>query len=138
MGLSLTTLISLIIVAIAIVQLARRWIKSGQIQANSSAWPEIEATIQTVSLEPTNGRSHDLVPCAAFSYQVNGEYYSGRFALAVSGEEAEDVAKQIKDSKVSILYNPISPSEFLIPLEQLHGYDLKQPSNNIQGTFPIQ
>ena len=37
MGLSLTTLISLIIVAIAIVQLARRWIKSGQIQANSSA-----------------------------------------------------------------------------------------------------
>src|SRR5580692_6116546 len=49
----------------------------------AKSWPTAQATIQPGGMEPVNSgeRRAVILPCFAFSYVVNGEYYSGRFSL---------------------------------------------------------
>jgi hypothetical protein len=46
-------------------------------------WPETEATIRSAEMETVDRVGHlgELLPFLAFSYVVDGEYYSGRFGL---------------------------------------------------------
>ena len=53
----------------------------------AKSWPSTEATIQSGGIEEINsGRSTFERPVFAFSYVVDGEYYSGRFALLAKGD----------------------------------------------------
>ena len=49
----------------------------------AKGWPTAEATIQYGRIEVVSAKGLNTVrlPAFAFSYQVQGEYYSGRFAL---------------------------------------------------------
>lgn len=89
-----------------------------------------EATIQQAEFieftSNSKGERAHLYPCFAFSYVVDGEYYSGRFGLAVEGEPADELAREMKDQKFEVSYKPIRPSEYYIPDELMHGYEVLQ------------
>jgi hypothetical protein len=50
---------------------------------DAADWPETEATIRSAEMETVDRVGHlgELLPFLAFSYVVDGEYYSGRFGL---------------------------------------------------------
>jgi len=87
-----------------------RWQKSKLTKAKQ--WPRTEATIQTGAIEvvaPDLGSAMRL-PVFAFSYQVGGEYYSGRFALMPYTVQIRRLAGQSNDrSKTSNLLRFRSP-----------------------------
>lgn len=85
-------------------------------------WHVTEGTIQSVNSEIIyQGRSSMEVPVCDFSYQVNGEYYSGR--LSVSGFTAPDDPhiRKLIDRKIEVRYSPTNPKKFLVPSVDLDG-----------------
>jgi len=122
-----------LICALAAYSFWSRW-KDKQIQETED-WPNAEATIQQAELQKFGGPKSRVYfyPCFAFSYPVGDEYCSGRFGLAVEGDEADRLIREMIDRKLSICYKPEEPSVFYIPDEQIEGYDVLQersPDNN--------
>ena len=118
-----------------------RWQKSKLTKAKQ--WPKTEATIQTGAIEvvaPDLGSAMRL-PVFAFSYQVGGEYYSGRFALMpytgeyYSGRFAlmpytvqydDSLVNRMIGRKLLICYDSAHPERCLIPDDMIDGYKVKQ------------
>lgn len=104
-----------------------RWQKSKLTKAKQ--WPKTEATIQTGAIEvvaPTLG-SVIRLPVFAFSYQVGGEYYSGRFALMPYTVQYDDsLVNRMIGRKLLICYDSAHPDRCLIPDDMIDGYKVKQ------------
>ena len=104
-----------------------RWQKSKLTKAKQ--WPRTEATIQTGAIEvvaPTLG-SVIRLPVFAFSYQVGGEYYSGRFALMPYTVQYDDsLVNRMIGRKLLICYDSAHPDRCLIPDDMIDGYKVKQ------------
>jgi hypothetical protein len=80
--------------------------------SNSSNWPMMPATIEEVTVQADYGRSSTTYRTeVAYSYQVGGEYYSGRYTTdSFSEEEAKSIARRHpKGSTVQIHVNPTKP-----------------------------
>lgn len=90
------------------------------------SWPTTEATIQSAAEEEVGaGRSRVTLPCFAFSYNIGGEYYSGRFALWATGEKRAVLLREMVDRKMTIHYDSDHPSSFFIPEESIEGCEVK-------------
>ena len=104
-----------------------RWQKSKLTKAKQ--WPRTEATIQTGAIEvvaPTLG-SVIRLPVFAFSYQVGGEYYSGRFALMPYTVQYDDsLVNRMIGRKLLICYDSAHPDRCLIPDDMIDGYKVEQ------------
>jgi hypothetical protein len=74
----------------------------------SSSWPTAEGTVESVDVREVRTRStHYFALEAAYSYSLNGEYYSGRFTRNFGSEsEAWDYADSLKGGRVPLRYNP--------------------------------
>lgn len=88
-------------------------------------WPSTEAAIQSAEVKEVGLRYKTPLPCFAFSYLVDGSYYSGRFALSVAGEQVDTLLKALIGRTMIIQYDPKRPASFRIPDEFIEGYDVR-------------
>ena len=80
--------------------------------SNSSNWPLMPATVEEVAVHAHFGRSSTTYRTeVVYSYQIGGEYYSGRYATdSFSEEDANAVAsKYPKGATMQIHVNPAKP-----------------------------
>ena len=86
---------------------------------DAADWPETEATIQSAGMELIErvGHIREEVPFFAFSYVVQGEYYSGRFGLRVPEDRATSLMREWINTKIALQYDPNRPSVYRIPDE---------------------
>ena len=96
-----------IIVALAVVLALvgfelYRWAKF----RGADSWPATQGTIENLDVKEVRTRStHYFALDAAYSYSVNGEYYSGQFTKNFETEsEASDYAESLKGHTVSLRY----------------------------------
>lgn len=110
------------IVILRLVQQKRR-------EAKAKTWPSAQATVQMGTMEVVfKSRSVTMtLPCFAFSYVVNGEYYVGRFALGAKGEKAARLVREMEDRTFLVHYDPENPTRFYLPYQSIEGSRLKQP-----------
>jgi hypothetical protein len=85
--------------------------------SDSSNWPIILATVEEVKVQPHYGRSSTTY-CAEvlYSYQVGGEYYSGRYAADSFVEEDANavVREHPKGSTLQIQVSPANPKRSVV------------------------
>ena len=92
-------------------------------------WPTTEATVQSGAVEVVASTRSSTVglPAFAFSYQVGGEYYSGRFALMpYTVKYDESLIGRIIGRKLVVCYDPAHPDRWLIRDETMDGYKVEQ------------
>jgi len=70
----------------------------------ADSWPATQGTIESLDVKEVRTRTaHYFALDAAYSYSVNGEYYSGRFAKIFETEsEASDYAANLKGGPVYV------------------------------------
>ncbi|MGA9062904.1 MAG: hypothetical protein WB341_14720 [Terracidiphilus sp.] len=122
-------------VVIALVFWSRR--KENRVE-EALNWPTTEATVQTAAVERVGGgRYAPDLPVFAFSYVVEEEYYSGRFALDAKGDRADDLVKEMIDRKLAVCYDPKRPSTWFIPDESIEGCEVYQKlSDKLDPLYP--
>lgn len=103
-------------------------------------WPQSEATIETGGLEVVFSSRYGQIrlPVFAFSYVVNGEYYSGRFALKpYTVEYDESIIARMIGRKLPVCYGPLRPDQWVIPDEMIEGYKVEQKTGpHLIGLYP--
>ena len=83
-------------------------------------WPYTYGTVEHAEPKMVGeGRSGYWVGELAYSYSVDGEYYSGIFHLPASSEEsAWDAVRGWKDRKVIVHYMRNAPSRSMLIMEE--------------------
>jgi len=101
----------------ASIRFIRRWF----LKHAAQNWPMVNATV--VSLYTANTGSRDAahwIAVLGYSYEVNGQRYSGNFGLGshTSSDKtiAEEAGEAWRDQKIMVRYNPEKPekSAFLV------------------------
>lgn len=85
--------------------------------SDSSSWPIILATVEEVTVQAHYRRSSTTFTAeVAYSYQVDGEYYSGRHsAESFTEQEANAVARaHPKGSTVQVHVSPAKPDRSIL------------------------
>jgi hypothetical protein len=76
------------------------------------------------------------LPVFAFSYQVFGEYHSGRFALMpYTTEPDESFTSRMIGRKLQLRYDPAHPEQWFIPDELIEGCKVEQKLGRVLTTF---
>lgn len=122
-----TDVISLVVL-LCLVWLAVNWWWQRRSARQTAGWSLSEATIESVKDEIVNhsGRGGTItLPVLAFSYQVSGEYYSGRFALYPYITDLGDMTRMI-GRKLQVRYNPAHPEMWFIPDKLMEGCKVEQ------------
>jgi hypothetical protein len=88
-----------------------------------------EATIESGAMEAVaHARYGDVtLPVFAFSYVVDREYYSGRFALfPYITDPGESIFARMAGRKLQLHYDPRKPAEWFLPEELIEGCEVEQ------------
>ncbi len=94
---------------------------------NAETWPTTEATVQSGEEFITSGRGGGVsIFSIAFSYVVNGEYYSGRFELLPDSGSADGVLSRMKGRRFQVHYDPAKPVAYYIPEKKMEDCDVVQ------------
>jgi hypothetical protein len=128
----------LLVSAFPALFIARMVWRNGRVE-KAQTWPTTEATVQSGEMEVVaSGRGGDVsIPCFAFSYVVNGEYYSGRFGLLPNFGNPDQVLERMKDRKFRVHYDPSKPDTYYVPGEQMEGCDIEQRlSDQLVNIYP--
>ncbi len=96
--------------------------------ANTAEWLETEGTIQSAAIERLD--KNVWYPGFAFSYVVDGEYYSGKFFLKADDARSEDLIRNLIHNKLSIQYNPDDPGEWYIAENTIGSCEIIQKLNS--------
>jgi hypothetical protein len=113
-----------------------------QLLEQAEQWLPVEARIESGALEGTHESGKILLPTFAFSYQVSGEYYSGRFSLMPKAfpttEILESIIDQMSGRKLLVRYQPAHPEVWFIPDEFIDGLKVEQKigSHVIHDYYP--
>ena len=93
-------------------------------------WPSVEGTIESGQREMVADSGSAILPVFAFSYQVAGEYYGGRFALRpyTTDPTVTDPSfiEHMIGRKVRVNYNPVHPEEWFVANERVEGCRVEQ------------
>jgi hypothetical protein len=129
-----------IFVAIATwVVLRHRLSKLAQV---ATGWPTTEATVGSGTLESTREDRKIVLPTFAFSYQISGEYYSGRFCLIPNSlfpgsAFIESLVKGMIGRKLLLRYDPQHPQVWFIPDEHIDGCKVGQKiGSHVLSLYP--
>ena len=138
-GVDNTLLGVIAVVGSALLIALAAWVISGYRQRKlvqeAREWLPAEATISSGALESMRETSKAVLPTFAFSYQVSGEYYSGKFSLmprrALFPSQArkafiESMIAGMIGRKISLRYNPRQPDAWFIPEERIDGCKVEQ------------
>ncbi len=129
------TLLGVILVVAAAVSIAvAAWLLSWHRERNlvqqTEQWLPVEAKIESGGLEGTHDSGKTFLPTFAFSYQVSGEYYSGRFSLMPkpfpSKATIELLIGQMIGRKLLLRYHPDHPEVWFITDEFIEGLKVEQ------------
>jgi hypothetical protein len=102
-----------LVVGIAIIV---RLMRESSREKKSRAWPTAEAVVQSSDMEPVGKRrgSPLMQPCFAFSFEISGNYYSGRFSLEANDDQSTTLLREMIGRKVTVHYNPANPQDFVL------------------------
>ena len=96
----------------------------------ASTWPIAEATIESGGLEAvqdSSTKSPIILPVFAFSYQFDGNYYSGRFSLShLNTDDANELIQRLTGQRLQVRCDPSSPDVWFIPQEYVEGCKVEQ------------
>lgn len=108
------------------------WTRKVKRVEQARRWPSTEATIQSAAIETfPAGRYTVNLPAFSFSYAVDGEYFSGRFALRASDNVADQLVKKLANQKLAVHYDPQHPESHFIPNDMIEGCEVLQKVNNM-------
>lgn len=125
-----------VIAVVGAVALGLRWWRRKGVE-KAEGWPAAEATLESGGLEEVaQGRSR--LPTFAFSYQVAGKYYSGRFALVPYPTDAErSLIDRMIGRKLQVRYDPRHPELWFIPDKMIEGCKVEQKMGpHVIGFYP--
>lgn len=76
-------------------------------------WPKVAARVEeSGTLEVRTRSTHYFLAQFAYSYEMNHEYYSGRFERSFESEsEASDYVQALKGTKIPVSVNPQRPED---------------------------
>jgi hypothetical protein len=120
----LVYLVAGVVVVVAFGRVYAAYVEKNRLKG-AVDWPEAEATIRSgnVRLVGRGGHRTQKLPFFAFSYEVDGEYYSGRFGLQVDEERAGQLSRDLVDTKITVRYDPKRPETYCLPEElPVEGY----------------
>ena len=124
----------IVLTVIVVLWLVRR------IRARSARhWPTAEGTVESGAREVVASSRYGNIelPVFAFSYQVAGEYYSGRFALQpYITDPGDSVISRMIGRKLQIHYDPAGPSTWFIPDELIEGCRVEQKLDPHLVSYP--
>jgi hypothetical protein len=115
------------------------WLRQVWRVQNAKKWPSTEGTIQSADIEvaSTYLRGVLSLPVCAFSYRINGEYYSGRFSLVPNMGSGEALIQRSVGRKIRVRYNPRNPSVYFLPDEVMDGCEVRQKMKpHLFGIYP--
>ena len=126
----------LAVVAMAAGIMTWWWLRQKRRVAITREWILTDATIESGALEPTI-ETRAVLPTFAFSYQVAGEYFSGRFGLTPSNIGAQELIDRMTGRKVQLRYDPAQPEVWFIPDGQIEGCKVEQKIGpHVIGLYP--
>jgi hypothetical protein len=127
MGL-LGVLLFFVFLAVPLMAVGLWWAWRSRGLEQAGKWPRTEATIQSAEVEIIRGTGGGALkaPVCAFSYTVNGLRYSGRFSLVSGTKPADHPVRTLVDQRLPLLYDPLHPKNWCIPMEHWRGYSLQQ------------
>jgi hypothetical protein len=100
-----------------------------QLQKKIQQWPTTEAIIEggTFLPVPRGGRWEPTkAPVLGFSYQVRGEYYSGRVALMeFFNDDGAEIIQRMSGRKIQIYFDPQDSTKWLID-DKIAGCRIRQ------------
>ena len=144
MDVSLATII--VVVASVVGICIALWIVSvyrqRKVLQEARQWLPVEAKVESGALEATSETNKVVLPTFAFSYQVAGEYYSGRFGLMPKRFPSKELIQSIIDRMIGrkflLRYDPSHPEAWFIPDEYIDGCRVEQriSSNVIHRYYP--
>src|SRR5579872_2682118 len=92
-------------------------------------WPSAEATIESGAVEVvarTRGGQIEL-PVFAFSYEVEGQLFGGRFALRpYITDPGASIVTRLIGKKIVVRYDPTDAATWFIPDELIEGCKIEQ------------
>jgi hypothetical protein len=117
-------LLALVVIAFGLKLLRR------SIAKKATKWPLAEGTIESGQMEVVagGGRSPKVsLPVFAFSYQVQGQYYSGRFALLpyIAAIDDSFISRMI-GRKLQVRHDPLRPPVWFIADKLIDGCKVEQ------------
>jgi hypothetical protein len=90
-------------------------------------WPSVEGCVQVVIVASDITDSSKYAASLAYSYFVE-EYQSGSYTRVFSSEEdADNFARQMKDRKIPIHYNPQKPDDSVLGDEDVEEFARQTP-----------
>jgi hypothetical protein len=106
----------------------------------AKGWSATQGTIES-GVSETVGTANGVqvvLPVFAFSYCVNGEYYSGRFSLSpYSNDVGEAIFKLIVGRKIPIKFDPSHPAKWFVAERLMEGYKVEQKMGpHLQPFYP--
>lgn len=101
----------------ALLRLYRR-VRRAQIRTGAHAWTWTQGRVENAFVRPEDD---GLVAEVLYSYQVEGEYYSGSYVERVRNESSgERVVQQYPTgTQISLRYNPARPQQSLMETPSL-------------------
>jgi Protein of unknown function (DUF3592) len=125
------------VVAVVVVVAAGWWWWQRKRVEETEEWLQAEATIESGRLEGT-AQGRIKLPTFAFSYQIAGKYYSGRFALMpyTTHPEISFIDRMI-GRKLQVRYDPRCPEVWFIPDKVIEGCKVEQKMGpHVIGFYP--
>jgi hypothetical protein len=91
----------------------------------AESWPTIAAKVENVFLDVSSrGPNHQDVThtVLAYSYSIDGSYYSGQIRLSASEVSLESVEKEMIGQQISVHYNPRKPETSIFLKHKVRGW----------------
>ncbi|HUD13143.1 MAG TPA: DUF3592 domain-containing protein [Terracidiphilus sp.] len=122
----MSPLLELILIALGVLATFVIWLVWQNGRPNKTdSWPVAEGTIQSVGTVVVHaGRDSHSVDVGDFSYNVNDEYYSGRFTIAPSSSTGGHSPRRLVNQKIKVRYNPEKPEKSSVPQTEVGGFIL--------------
>jgi hypothetical protein len=91
-----------------------------RVQSGAKNWPYAYGTVEHAEAKMIgDGKAAYWVGELAYSYTVDGEYYSGSHHLSAKGEdEAWEIVRGWKERRVTVHYLPARPSTSVLVMEE--------------------
>ena len=126
MGLMLSPMgLAIVIVLGALGSLVIWLIWRGVSREDNESWPVVEGTIQSVgTVVVSAGRDSYSVEVAIYSYNVKGEYYSGRLKISPSLSSDDRAPRVLIHQKIQVRYDPKKPEDHAVDPQEVEGFVL--------------
>ena len=118
-------------------------IRRRRVSKKAEQWPSVEGTIESGKLEQVAGGGQStevILPVFAFSYQVAGEYYSGRFALLPYITDPffgdSSFVEHMVGRKVQVNHDPLRPEVWFIADKLIEGCKVEQKLSGDWIAYP--